>query len=294
MTDQGGLGARTPTPPTPRIDAHHHFWNVENGEYDWPTPAHGAIYRTFTVDDLAPLVAGGGLDGSVIVQTMDTPADTESMLAVAAQTPWVRGVVGWVPLEDRGAAAATLDRFGHRLCGVRHLIHYEPDPDWLVRPAVLDGLREIAGRGLAFDVVAVFPDHLRHVPTLADQLPDLTFVIDHLAKPPYRRSGWDAWREQIVEAARRPNVTAKISGLTTAAGTGWTLEELRPALDIALEAFGPERLIFGSDWPVCLLASTYAEHLRAIEALIGGLEPAEQTAIMGGNAVRTYRLANDA
>ena len=215
------------------------------------------------------------------------------MLAVAAAEPWVRGVVAWVPLDDPAATANALDaRDAPVLCGVRHLIHREPDPDWLLRPAVMPGLREVARRGLTFDVVAVFPDHLRHVPTLADALPDLTLVIDHLAKPPYRAPGWQAWRRQITAAARRPNVVAKVSGLTTAAGPGWTGEELRPALEVALEAFGADRLLFGSDWPVCLLASSYAEHLEVLERLIGSLAADERAAIMGGTATRVYRLAD--
>jgi L-fucono-1,5-lactonase len=277
----------------PRIDAHHHLWDVESGAYDWPTPDEGPIYRTFTPADLEPLLVEGAIDGTVIVQTVNTLADTDSMLAVAAAAPWVRGVVGWVPLDDPVATLTALgERAGPALLGVRHLIHHEPDPDWLLRPAVMAGLREVARRGLAFDVVAVFPDHLRHVPTLADALPDLTLVIDHLAKPPYRRAGWEVWREQVVAAARRPNVAAKISGLTTAAGPGWTREELWPALEVALEAFGADRLVFGSDWPVCLLASSYAAHLEALEGLIGGLTMDERAAIMGGTAARVYKPAD--
>ncbi len=286
-----GTEAPTVDPSQFRIDAHHHLWDVESGAYDWPTPAEGPIYRTFTADDLAPLVAGSGIDATVVVQTVDTLADTDSMLAVASRVGWVLGVVGWVPLENPAAAARALDaRSNGALCGVRHLIHREPDPDWLLRPAVIDGLREVERRRLPFDVVAVFPDHLRHVPALADALPSLTLVLDHLAKPPYRRVGWDAWRAQIVEAARRPNVAAKISGLTTAAGPGWTSRELWPALEVALEAFGPDRLLFGSDWPVCLLASSYATHIEALERLIAPLAPDERAAIMGGTAQRIYRL----
>jgi L-fuconolactonase len=274
-----------------RIDAHHHLWNVESGTYDWPTPDDGPIYRTFTVADLAPLVAEAAIDGTVLVQTVNTLADTDAMLAVAAAVPWVRGVVGWVPLDDPAAAAVALDeRAGPPLCGVRHLIHHEPDPDWLLRRTVIEGLREVGNRHLAFDIVAAFPNHLRHVPALADALPNVTFVVDHLAKPPYRRAGWDAWRSEIVAAARRPNVAAKISGLTTAVGPGWTPDELWPALEVALDAFGADRLMFGSDWPVCLLASSYAAHLDALDGLIAALAPDERAAIMGGAAARVYRL----
>jgi L-fuconolactonase len=289
--DGGASGTANPGARPPRIDAHHHLWDIESGAYDWPTPGDGAIYQTFTAADLAPDVAASAIDGTVLVQTVNTLADTDSMLAVAAAVPWVRGVVGWVPLEDPAAAAAALDaRAGTALRGVRHLVHHEPDPDWLLRPPVLDGLRELGRRRLTFDVIALFPDHLVHVPLLADRLPDVTFVIDHLANPPYRRPGWEAWRGQLAAAARRPNVAAKLSGLTTAAGAGWTSGELRPAIEVALDAFGPERLMFGSDWPVCLALSSYAEYLDAIEGLFAPLSASERAAAMGGTAARVYRL----
>ncbi len=292
MTDESRASALARRQDPPRIDAHHHLWDIDSGGYDWPTPDDGSIYRTFTATDLAPLLIEGAIEGTVIVQTVNTLADTDSMLAVAATQPWVRGVVGWVPLDDPVETVSALDERADRaLRGVRHLIHREPDPDWLLRPTVAAGLREVASRGLAFDVVAVFPDHLRHVPALADAVPDLTLVIDHLAKPPYRAPGWESWRDQVSAAARRPNVVAKISGLTTAAGPRWTPEELWPALEVALEAFGADRLLFGSDWPVCLLASSYAAHLEALEALIGALAADERAAIMGGTAAQVYRLA---
>jgi L-fuconolactonase len=276
---------------SPRIDAHHHLWDIESGAYDWPTPADGAIYRTFTVDDLATLVADGRIDGTVLVQTVNTLAETDAMLELATIVPWIRGVVGWVPLDDPAEASRQLDaRAGGALRGIRHLIHHEPDPDWVLRRPVFESLREVGRRGLAFDVVAVFPEHLRHVPVLADAVPDATFVIDHLANPPYRRSGWDAWRRQLAAAAGRPNVAAKLSGLTTAAGAGWTAPELWPAIDVALEAFGADRIMFGSDWPVCLLESTYAEYLAAIEGLLTALTVDERASIMGGAAARVYRL----
>lgn len=276
---------------SPRIDAHHHLWDIRSGAYAWPTPAEGVIYRTFTVDDLAPLVAQGRIDGTVLVQTVNTLAETDAMLELATSVPWIRGVVGWVPLDDPAEASRQLDaRAGGALRGIRHLIHHEPDPDWLLRRPVFESLREVGRRRLAFDVVAVFPEHLHHVPVLADAVPDAIFVIDHLANPPYRRPGWDAWRLQLEAAAARPNVVAKLSGLTTAAGAGWTASELWPAIDVALEAFGADRVMFGSDWPVCLLESTYGEHLGAIEGLLANLTVDERASIMGDAAARTYRL----
>jgi len=277
-----------------RIDAHQHFWDLSTGGYDWPTSAEGPIFRSFAPADLEPDLRASGIDATVLVQTTDTLADTDAMIDAALENPWIAGIVGWVPLTDERAMAGALQAFAARhatgLGGIRHLIHREADPDWILRRDVGAGLQRLVASGLPIDVVAVFPNHLRHVPTVADRHPNLTLVIDHLAKPPIRRAGWDVWRKQMVEAAARPNVMAKISGLDTAAGPGWTAEELRPSVEVALDAFGPDRLLFGTDWPVCRMVSTYAEVVSATEALIGGLSPDERAAIMGGTARRVYGL----
>jgi L-fuconolactonase len=276
------------------VDAHQHFWDIESGAYAWPTPADGAIYRTFRPDDLAPELGPAGIDRTVLVQTVDTLADTDSMLHAAHDYAFIAGVVGWVPLADVAAAERALDeRAGRALRGIRHLIHQEPDPDWLVRPEHQAGLALLAERGLVFDVVAVFPRHLGLVPAVADRHPALTLVVDHLAKPPIRareRDGWDAWVRDLRSAASRPNVHAKISGLDTAAGPDWSVAELAPAVDVALEAFGPDRLLFGSDWPVCVSVSTYRGVVAAADELLTALTVDERAAIMGGTATRVYAL----
>ena len=272
-----------------RIDAHHHLWDVESGRYPWPTPADGSIYRTFTIADLRPELIRSRIDGTILVETADSLHDTDSMLRVADRHPFVLGVVGWVPLRDARAAEEALDARPHRLLkGIRHLVHNESDRDWLLRDDVQAGLDVLGRRGLTFDVVAVFPWHLRHLRAVADRHPDLTLVIDHLAKPPYRSDGWSRWLRELGEAAARPNVVAKISGLDTAAGEGWTEAELRPAIDAAIEAFGPDRLMFGSDWPVCTLVSRYGDVVRAIERSIVDLSREERASIMGGTAARVY------
>jgi L-fuconolactonase len=274
-----------------RIDAHHHVWDVESGRYSWPTPADGPIYRTFTIADLRPELVRSGIDATILIQAADSLHDTDSMLRVADLHPFVLGVVGWVPLQGARAVEEALDARPHRLLkGIRHLIHHELDPDWLLRDDVQAGLGVLARRGLTFDVVAVFPRHLGHVPAVAERHPDLTLVIDHLADPPYRSDGWSRWLQELGDAAARPNVMAKISGLDTAAGEGWTEAELRPAIDAAIEAFGPDRLMFGSDWPVCTRFSRYEEVVRAVERSIAGLSPAERAAILGGTAARVYGL----
>lgn len=275
-----------------RIDAHQHFWDVESGAYAWPTPADGAIYRTFRPDDLAPELGPAGIDRTVLVQTVDTLADTDSMLRAADDHPFIAGVVGWIPLADVGAAERALgERAGRELRGIRHLIHQEPDADWLVRPEHQAGLALLAERGLVFDVVAVFPRHLGLVPAVADRHPTLTLVVDHLAKPPFReQDAWDAWVRDLRSAASRPNVHAKVSGLDTAAGPDWSVAGLAPAVDVALEAFGPDRLLFGSDWPVCRSVSTYGAVVAAADELFSALTVDERAAIMGGTAMRVYDL----
>jgi L-fuconolactonase len=283
--------AHKPSAAAVRIDAHHHFWDLESGRYAWPTPAEAAIHRTFSPADLEPELAAAGIDATVVVQTTDSLADTDAMLDAATRHPWIAGVVGWLPLADRAAAERALEARSGGLCGVRHLIHWDADPMWLSRPDVQPGLRLLAEARLPFDVVAVFPEHLPLVPAVAAAHPDLVLVIDHLAKPPFRSPGWDRWVADIYRAAQSPTVYAKVSGLDTAAGPGWTVDELRPAWDVALEAFGPRRLLFGSDWPVCRLVSSYGEVVAATLDLVAQLSTAERDRVLGGTAMKVYRLS---
>jgi L-fuconolactonase len=273
------------------VDAHQHFWDLETGQYSWPTAAEAPIHRTFAPEDLAPALRAAAIDATVVVQATDSLADTDAMLDAGSRHPWIAGVVGWLPLEDRPAAERQLDARGGRLCGVRHLIHWEPDPAWLLRPDVQAGLDLLAEQRLPFDVVAVFPDHLSLVPAVAAAHPELVLVIDHLAKPPFRSHGWDRWVKDIRRAAKRPTVCAKVSGLDTAAGPGWTVDELRPAWEIALDAFGPDRLMFGSDWPVCRLVSSYGEVVSAARQLVAELTPSERDRVLGGTAIDVYQLS---
>ena len=276
--------------PAVRIDAHHHFWDLESGLYSWLTAAEPEIHRSFGPEDLEPELAAAGIDATIVVQAHDSLADTDAMLDAASRHSWIAGVVGWLPLADRAAAERALGARTGGLCGVRHLIHWDADPLWLSRPDVQPGLRLLAEVGLPFDVVAVFPEHLPLVPAVAAAHPDLVMVIDHLAKPPFRSPGWDRWVIDINRAAECPTVFAKISGLDTAAGPGWTVDELRPGWDIALEAFGPDRLLFGTDWPVCRLVSSYSEVVLGTLDLVAELTPAERDRVLGGTATEVYRL----
>lgn len=283
-------GAEGTRAATPRIDAHQHFWDLESGRYAWPTVAEAPIHRTFTPEELGPELPAAGIDGTVVVQAADSLADTDSMLEAASRHAWIAGVVGWLPLANRGAAERELGARAGQLCGVRHLIHWDPDPEWLLRPEVQPGLALLAEERLPFDVVAVFPDHLPLVPAVATAHPDLILVIDHLAKPPFRSAGWERWAEDIRRAASCPTVRAKVSGLDTAAGPGWTVAELRPAWDVALEAFGPDRLLFGTDWPVCRLVSAYGDVVAGMLELTAELSPTERDRILGGTAIEVYGL----
>lgn len=272
------------------VDAHQHFWNLETGDYPWLTPEHGVLHRTYGPDDLAPELARAGVDRTVLVQAADSLAETETLLAHADAHDFIAGVVGWVPLTAPEEAAEALERYGRhpRFAGVRHLIHDEPDPDWLVRPEVVESLGLVAGAGLVFDVVSRLPRHLEHVVTLAERHPGLRIVIDHLSKPRIRDREWEPWASGLAAAAACPNVYAKVSGLVTEADhERWTVEDLRPYVEYAVERFGPERLMFGSDWPVALRAADYRTVWHVTSALLGGTDTGQ---VLGGTAVRCYGL----
>ena len=282
--------------PLRPVDAHQHFWTLSPGHYRWLTPDLGPLYRDFAPDELEPQLKAAGLSATVLVQADDTPEDTASMLALSETHPFIAGVVGWVGLERPLEAEAALERLTRhpKFKGVRHLIHNEPDPDWLLRPAVLDGLRLLIERNLSLDVVAVGPRHLEHVSTLAEALPGLRLVVDHLAKPPINARGWQPWADLIARAAAHPNVYAKLSGLNTAADVDtWTARDLQPYVDHALEVFGPGRLMFGSDWPVAILAGDYAKVWRETNEALKGLSPHERDGVLGGTATAFYRLETE-
>ncbi len=277
----------------PVVDAHQHFWNLRTGSYPWLTPEAGPIYRTFEPEELVPQLAAAGIDRTVLVQAMDSYADTDAMLAQADEHDFIAAVVGWVPLNRPAEAAQALERYGRhpKFAGVRHLIHDDPDPDWVIQDSVIEGLGLLAEAGLPFDVVAVLPRHLEHVPVLAERVPGLRMVIDHLAKPPIKEKGWEPWASLIAAAAECPGVYAKVSGLNTAADAEtWTAGDLRPYVDHAIETFGPDRLMFGSDWPVAVLAGDYAKVWRETGALLAELSDDDRSAVLGGTAARFYRI----
>lgn len=275
------------------IDAHQHLWDLENSSYSWLTPEFGVINRTFDFSELEPQLQAYDVDRTVLVQAADSFEDTEAMLNVARRWARVAGVVGWAPLEDPADAAPAIERYSDQpiIVGVRHLMHDEPDPDWVVQPGVLASLGLLAEAGLTFDVVTKLPHHLEHVSTIARRHPNLRIVIDHLAKPPIANGELQPWRDLLATAALHPNVYAKLSGLNTAANwKSWSATDLQPYVDVALELFGPERLMFGGDWPVSILAGDYGMVIEAMRTTVGGLSPAEQEQVWGRTAATFYQL----
>ena len=303
MTAAGAPAPDSPAAGVPVIDSHQHFWDLSAHDQPWlaSDPALAPLLRNFTLADLAPLAAAEGVTASVVVQTVEEPGETPELLAVAAGPGLVAGVVGWVDLTapDVADALARLRGLpgGDRLSGIRHPVLIEPDPDWLARPDVLRGLAAVAGAGLAYDVVGE-PRHLPAAVTAARRLPELTFVLDHLGNPdmsPDASPGTsEPWATAFAEFAALENTTAKLSGVLGAppppgAAPG-TLTHLQPYYDLALHDFGPNRLMFGSDWPPCTLDATYGEVLATARALTAGLSGSEQAAIFSGTARRTYQL----
>lgn len=283
-----------PEKPTVRVDAHQHFWKRELPfDYRWlEAPAHQPICRDFLPIDLEPQLRAAHVDFTVLVQTQHDLAENRWALQLAEQHAWIAGVVGWVDLAAPDCEEQLAEFQSHpRFVGVRHITQDEPDPDFIIRPEVLRGLKVLEQHQVPFDLLFFVP-HLKHATTVAEAVPGLPLVIDHLSKPPIR-SGWDSgWERNLRAAAHHPNLHCKLSGMVTEADwKDWTVDDLRPFVEVALDAFGPERCLFGSDWPVCELAARYTEVVQALEELLSPLSDAEQAAVWGGNAIRFYGLA---
>lgn len=277
-----------------KIDSHHHLWAINDTDYVWMSEAHAAIRRDFLSAELDDALDGSGLDGSVAVQARQMVEETQFLLDFADANPRIRGVVGWVPLCENGGEPF-LERFAAQpnLVGVRHVVHDEPDDDFLLRPDFNEGIRNLAKYGLRYDIL-IFWKHLPQTIRFVDMHPDQPFVVDHIAKPRIAAGAFDLeWAAGIRELAKRENVSCKVSGmLTEVRGAAWDIDLLRPYFDTVYEAFGPQRVMFGSDWPVCLLRSSHAEWTRICTDLTKDLAPAEQAAFWGGNAERIYQLSH--
>lgn len=280
------------------VDAHHHLWDLADRPYPWlDAPALAPIRRSYRVGDLRRHADAVRVSATVLVQTLPDLSETRDLLAVAQGSGGlVRGVVGWVDLTDPHVGRA-LEQLragpgGELLVGIRHQAQDEPDPEWLIRPAVLRGLRAVAAAGLVFDLL-VLPHQLAAATAAVAAVPDGRYVLDHAGKPGIRSGQLDPWAVGLRRLAAHPSVACKLSGLVTEADwRTWRTADLRPYAEAALEAFGPDRVMAGSDWPVCELAASYARVWAITHELISALSPSERADVLGGVAARVYGLAD--
>lgn len=276
------------------VDAHHHLWDLEVRDQEWITgEAMAPIRRSFGVGDLKPLAEAAGVDTTVVVQTITVAEETPELLAIADDEPLIGAVTGWVDLTAENVAERLAElragRGGGYLRGIRHQVQGEPDPRWLCRGDVRRGLREVGKAGLLYELLTL-PQQLDAAIETAAALDDVPFVLDHCSKPPIAAAELEPWATLVRRLAARQNVTCKLSGLVTEADWAqWTVGDLRPYADVVLEAFGPDRVMVGSDWPVCTLAGSYERVFDTAHDLISGLTPSEREAVLDTTARRVYR-----
>jgi L-fuconolactonase len=277
------------------VDAHHHLWDLDVRDQDWITdPPLGAIRRNFLAADLESLAASTGVSATVLVQTITVAEETPEFLAIAEDSPLIGAVVGWTDLTapDIADTLASLSegRGGEWLRGIRHQVQGEPDLEWLCRKDVWRGLTAVGQAGLVYELLTL-PSQLPAARRTVAALPNVQFVVDHCSKPPIASGELGDWAELIRSLAAHDNVTCKVSGLVTEADwDSWKVDDLRPYVEVVLDAFGPERLMFGSDWPVCLLAATYDEVLEVARALTDELSADEREWFFSGTATEIYHL----
>lgn len=274
-----------------RIDAHQHFWLYNEQDYGWMDESCEPIKRDFMPQDLKPLLEQLGFSGSVVVQARQTLEETEWLLSLADEHELIKGVVGWVDLcsdqvEEQLEKYASHPKFK----GVRHVVHDEPDDDFMLREDFQRGIAMLQGYRLTYDLL-LFPRHLKRAVQLVDRFPEQPFVLDHIAKPDIAGGTLDGWRQDIAELAAYPNVYCKLSGMVTEAKLrAWQVDDFKPYLDVVFDAFGTERLMIGSDWPVCLISGEYPDVMGIVMDYVKALPQADQEAILGGNCARFYKL----
>jgi L-fuconolactonase len=268
------------------IDSHQHFWQVGRFDYPWMSRDLGVLYRDYLPIDLVPIIK---TNRTVVVQASNSVAESRWLLDLAHANSFIAGVVGWVDLTSPDAQLDELC-VDQKFKGVRHLVESEPDDGWLIRPAVLSGLKQLSARGLSYDLL-VHTRHLKHIPLIVESCPDLSLVIDHLAKPPIARNEITEWSQALKPLARYSNISCKLSGLVTEANWNtWQPDDLRPYVEVVLESFGVDRMMFGSDYPVCLLAASYDRVLDSFQEILQSLSDADRDKIFGQNAEKFYRL----
>jgi L-fuconolactonase len=270
------------------IDAHQHFWSVARGDYGWMTPDMAVLYRDYGPDDLAPLLARHGIAATILVQAAQTLAETRYLLDIARRTPFVAGVVGWAdlaaPHAPRVIATLASDTL---LVGLRPMVQDLEDDEWLLRPELAPAIQALLAHGLTFDAL-VYPRHLSRLLAFLDRYPDLPVVLDHAGKPDIKHGRMDPWRADIAAIAARPRVHCKLSGLATEAADFWSANDLRPYAEHVLACFGPDRVMWGSDWPVVNRAGGYDSWRAASLELLATLDPAQMQSVLAGNASRFY------
>ena len=276
------------------IDSHHHFWWRSRHTYSWPDRVGDRLARDFTPDDLRSELHRCGIKGTVLVQVLhQVGGETEECLDLSNEVEFVRGVVGWLPLADPDATARALERLRSRgkLVGVRHLISNEPDPRWLLQDGVVESQKLLAAAGLAFDAIPVNAAQFESVLELAERLPELKIVINHLGRPPLPERGWEPWATQVARAAEHRNVSIKLSvGLDIIMRWRWSTDAIRRYSDHVIDLFSPHRVMAASNWPVILLGASYAETWNGITDLVAELSAEERRAVLGATAKRIYGL----
>jgi len=273
------------------VDSHQHFWQVGRFDYPWMSSSVEVLYRDYLPDQLKPLLEENNVSKTVLVQASNSLAESRWLLSLADEHPFIAGVVGWVDLMD-----VDVDRQieelsnNHKFKGVRHLVESEPEEHWLIQPEVLRGLQRLSNYDLTYDLL-VHPRHLKYVPQVADACPDLRLVVDHMAKPPIVSGALTEWATALKPVAANPIIYCKLSGLVTEASwSSCQLSDLRPYVECALEMFGADRMMFGSDHPVCLLASSYGRVLESFQEILGALSASDREKILSTNATNFYRL----
>lgn len=275
-----------------KIDSHQHFWNYNADHYGWMTEEHRVIKHDFLPADIDPLLVEAGIDGCIAVQARQTVGETQWLLKLSDQYSKIKGVVGWLPLSSP-EIESSLDRFADhpKLVGIRHIVHDEEDDDYILRADFNRGIRALEPRDLVYDIL-IYEKHLPQAIQFVDRHPNIQFVVDHIAKPKIKADAFDeGWRTNIIELGRRKQVACKLSGMVTEVrDPQWNEDLLKPYFQTVLNAFGPDRLLYGSDWPVCLLRSGYAQWHQAVLNLIASLSANEQSEILGVTACRIYKL----
>lgn len=272
------------------IDSHQHFWKYDPVKNNWIEDHMKVIRRDFLPEDLQPILGKNGIDGCIAVQADQSEAETEFLLSMAENNSFIKGVVGWVDLraENIEKRLAYFSKF-ENLKGIRHIVQAEPD-DYMLDEKFQQGISLLRQFDLTYDIL-VFPSQLPAAIELVNKFPDQKFVVDHIAKPLIKESKIEPWKTEMISLAKSPNVMCKISGMVTEADwSSWESGDINPYLDLIFNAFGPDRIMFGSDWPVCLLAASYEQQLEIVETYISSFSPEDKNKIMGGNAINFYNL----